>query len=57
MGREIQSLLNEYIQKGRYSVLFNAFNLPSGIYYYKIMANSNSKAGNYVSIKKMILLK
>lgn len=31
--------------------------MESGIYYYKIMANSNSKAGNYVSIKKMILLK
>lgn len=57
MGREIQSILNENIQKGRHSVLFNAVNLPSGIYYYKLLANSNSKAGNYVSIKKMILLK
>jgi M6 family metalloprotease-like protein len=43
-GREIQTLINDNRQKGRYSILFNAFNLASGIYYYKL------QAGNFVSI-------
>ncbi len=51
LGREIKSLVNGYKSQGKYSVNFNASNLASGVYFYKI------ESGEYSSIKKMLLLK
>jgi hypothetical protein len=51
IGEEIGNLVNEYQQAGTYNLTFNANNLPSGIYFYSIIA------GNFVETKKMILLK
>lgn len=50
LGREIV-LLNEYVKAGKYRYTFNAGNLPSGIYFYSLIAN------NYRHVKKMLLLK
>jgi hypothetical protein len=51
LGSEVAALVNEEKLPGRYLVEFNAPHLPSGIYFYSI------NAGEYKSIKKMILLK
>lgn len=51
LGREVKTLVNEFMQGGIYNVSFNAANLASGIYFYQI------KAGNFISTKKMILLR
>lgn len=51
LGMEVATLLNEHRQAGKQSVEFNASNLSSGIYFYKIVS------GNYSDIKKMILLR
>ena len=51
LGSEVVALVNEEKLPGRYLVEFNAPHLPSGIYFYSI------NAGEYKSIKKMILLK
>lgn len=51
LGTELASLVNENKEAGSYSVEFNASNLPSGIYVYKLTA------GNFVSTKKLLLLK
>lgn len=51
IGREVTTLVNETQQAGSYSVNFNASNLATGVYYYKI------SAGSFVSVKKMILVK
>ncbi len=51
LGREVKTLVNQYESKGRYDINFNASNLASGIYFYRL------NAGNYSAIKKMILLK
>jgi hypothetical protein len=51
LGREAAILLNEERSAGEYSVLFNAKDLSSGIYYYSLTIN------NYSSVRKMILLK
>ena len=51
IGREIQVLLNESLPPATYSIVFNGINLPSGIYFYKLMA------GDYSSTKKMVLLR
>jgi hypothetical protein len=51
LGREIASLVNEYKTAGNYMVSFNAENLASGLYMYKI------ESGNFVDTKKMMLVK
>jgi len=51
LGNEVANLVNEYKSAGSYSVNFNASNLASGIYFYKL------KAGNFQQTKKLILLK
>jgi hypothetical protein len=51
LGREIKLLLNDFISTGEHTVVFDASNLSSGIYFYEL------KAGNYMSVKKMMLLK
>jgi len=51
IGNEVASLVNENKQAGKYSVEFNAGNLPSGIYFYKLTA------GKFTTAKKLILLK
>jgi photosystem II stability/assembly factor-like uncharacterized protein len=51
LGREVTTLVNEEKAAGSYRVNFNAGNLASGVYLYRI------QAGNYTSVKKMILIK
>ena len=51
LGKEVVTLVNENKPAGNYEVNWNAFNLPSGMYIYKI------QAGSFVQTRKMILLK
>ncbi len=51
LGQEVATLVKEEKQPGSYYAYFNGSNYSSGIYFYKI------NAGNFVSTKKMILLK
>ena len=51
LGNEVSSLVDGFIPAGKYDYDFNASDLSSGIYYYKLVA------GDYNATKKMILLK
>ena len=51
IGREVAVLVNEVKEPGTYEVSFNAKDLSSGIYFYKMVA------GNFSSVKKMNLMK
>jgi hypothetical protein len=51
LGQVVQTLVNETKEAGSYKVDFNASNLPSGAYFYRI------SAGSFVDTKKMILVK
>ncbi len=51
LGNEIATLVNEEKPAGSYEVEFNASNLSSGIYFYKLTA------GSFSETKKMILLR
>jgi len=51
LGELVSELENKRLSAGRYTRIFDASNLSSGIYFYKLKAN------NYVEIKKMTLLK
>jgi len=50
-GTEVANLVNEVKESGRYSVEFNARNLASGVYFYRIIS------GDFVQTKKMAVLK
>ena len=51
LGRLVKNLVNENKAAGNYSVDFNASNLSSGVYMYKI------SAGNFTAVRKMNLMK
>jgi len=51
LGTEVATLVNERKDPGNYSITFNAFTLPSGIYVYKLTAD------NFAATKKLVLLK
>jgi len=51
IGREVVELVNKQLNTGNYSVNWNASNVSSGIYLYKI------ETGSFVDVKKMVLLK
>ncbi len=51
LGREVESLVNDYKEAGYYEVEFDASKLPSGVYFYKLQTRGN------IAIKKMLLLR
>ncbi len=51
LGREIVTLVDEQKFAGTYEVQFNASNLPSGIYFYRLTV------GTFSNTKKMALVK
>lgn len=51
LGREVKTLLNDFIQKGKYFVQFNNEGLNSGIYYCKISSLNYNKTIKLLNIK------
>ena len=51
LGEEIRLLIEDVVSPGDYTVVFNAKDLPSGVYLYRLIA------GSYVETRKMLLLK
>ncbi len=51
LGQEVASLVNGFKKAGSYIVTFNAVNLSSGVYFYRL------ESGNFIVIKKLTLLK
>ena len=51
LGNEVAILVNDEKPTGTYELNWNAANLPSGVYFYRL------QAGNFVDTKKMVLLK
>ena len=51
LGREVETLVNEKLSPGTYSVEFDGTNYPSGVYFYKL------SLGDFTETKKLILLK
>ncbi|NQV19234.1 MAG: T9SS type A sorting domain-containing protein [Armatimonadetes bacterium] len=50
-GQLVETLVNDYKPAGEHSIVWNAENQASGIYFYKL------KAGEYSKTKKMLLLR
>jgi hypothetical protein len=51
LGREVTTLINEEMPAGTYKSRFDASNLASGIYIYRIVS------GNFAAIRKMVLIR
>lgn len=51
LGNEVATLVNQELTAGSYQYDFDASNLSSGVYYYKL------QAGNFTETKKMILMR
>ncbi len=51
LGREVMTLVNEELPASYKTVEFDASQLTSGIYFYRIQVN------NFTAVKKMILMK
>ncbi len=51
LGRDVATLVDDRQHAGNYSVKFNAGNLSSGIYFYRLIA------GGFNQVKKLVLLK
>ncbi len=51
LGNEVAELINQEMPAGNYSVNFDASNLSSGTYFYKL------QVGDFVKVKKMLLVR
>ena len=51
LGQEVLTLINQFEDAGYKSVSFDASQLPSSVYYYRL------QAGNFTQVKKMLLTK
>lgn len=50
-GREVETLVNENVNAGKYEISFDASNLSSGVYFYKLVTNE------FTETRKMLLVK
>jgi ELWxxDGT repeat protein len=59
LGREVATLVNEQKPAGTYTQKWNAANVSSGIYFYRLVANAipSGQAGTFTETKKLLLLK
>ena len=57
LGKEVREIINGFEADGRYKIDVKAGDLPSGIYYYTLQANSTEGPESFRSTDKMILLK
>ncbi|UCE18232.1 MAG: T9SS type A sorting domain-containing protein [Gemmatimonadota bacterium] len=51
LGQKVATLVNEHQVKGTYTVRWNATDAPSGVYFFRIIANE------FTSTKRMVLMK
>ena len=51
LGSKVATLVDDFKNEGRYEVNFNASNLASGVYLYRLKVN------DFVDVKKMLMLK
>ena len=58
MGREVATLVNEELAAGNHSRQWNASNISSGVYFYRLSVRTPSgQSGSFVETKKLVLLR
>ncbi|MCB9058077.1 MAG: T9SS type A sorting domain-containing protein [Calditrichae bacterium] len=56
-GKEISTLVKDNFEKGSHSIQFDAGSLPSGIYFYRLLAVENKNGKSNSATGRMLLLK
>ncbi len=51
LGEEVAVLVSENLKQGEYKYIFDAGNLPSGVYFYRLSSE------DFIQTKKMVLIK
>lgn len=51
LGKEVANLVDEKQKRGKHSINFEAENLPSGSYFYRLLNNKNVKTGKMMLVK------
>ena len=58
LGEEVARLVNEAHQAGNYKISWDASNISSGIYFYRLQVRqTGGRASDFIETKKMLLLK
>ncbi len=59
LGREVATLAeNEMMDEGSYELEFDATNLSSGVYFYRLIANGvEDNSTTFTDVKKMLLIR
>jgi|GEM_PF-3165735 len=57
MGKEVASLVNSTQESGYKSLSFNASNLGSGVYYYRLTIMGTEHGTVFTDVKRMVLMK
>ena len=56
-GKEVATLVNDFMPAGKHAVEFNAIGLSSGVYFYSLYVDGKPQSGWQVGVKRMALLK
>jgi len=51
LGREVATIVSEQLSAGNHAIKWNAVNMSSGIYFYRL------QAGSFTETKKLVLLR
>ncbi|RPI18180.1 MAG: T9SS C-terminal target domain-containing protein [Ignavibacteriae bacterium] len=57
LGREVKVLVDDYKLPGYYELEVISDELSSGVYFYKLVVDSDGEAGDYFATKKMVITK
>jgi len=59
LGEVVATLVHEELKLGTYTTQWNATNMPSGVYFYRLQARptDGGQAGDFGTTKKLLLLK
>jgi hypothetical protein len=58
LGREVATLASEVLSAGRYTRQWNAMNMPSGVYFYRLQVYPDAVGtGSYSETKKLVLIR
>lgn len=57
LGREQALIVQDKFAQGKYNVVFEAAELPSGMYFYRISAKATQSGERFVNTRKLTLLK
>jgi len=57
LGRKVEELVSGQIVSGKHEVVWDASNMASGVYFYKLTTNVSSTGSFRQITKKMVVLK